>query len=153
MDKENIISILNKVCQSELTKFSHYMTHYYYFENIGCPILADELRKQSIFKINNVLSLVERILHLKGIPDFKMIRIRLKEGTVEEIVMDDIDLIEKSIKSLSKAIYICNNNDDITSSFVLEKIKTNEENHLSNLQKYLEHLYFIGNDYLLQFTP
>ena len=152
MCNQNITSILNEICRSELTTFSHYTTYYIHFENIGCPILADELRRQSILKINNASSLAERILYLKGIPDFKVKKTTLKEASVEEILMDDITLIEKSIESLRNAIYICNDNDDIASSFVLKRIKTNDENHLFNMRKYLEHFHFIGSDYLLQFT-
>lgn len=152
MSKQSVIDIFNEIRRSELMAISQYMAHHYYLKNMGYPKLASKSKKESIDEMKHAESLAERILDLKGEPEFRPLNEPHKRGTVEEMIKADMALEEEAIKRLNKGIKICGESEDATSRNMLEEIARNEESHLYELKQHLEHLKNFGNDYLLKFT-
>ena len=135
---EKVIEFLNKALTHELTAINQYWLHYRVLQDWGVTKLAEYERHESIDEMKHADVLAERILFLKGLPNFQAIH-KLKVGeTVEEILKADLAMEQDAIPLLREAIKHCESVADYVSREVLERILESEEEHVDFLETQFE---------------
>ncbi|WP_305098103.1 bacterioferritin [Croceibacterium aestuarii] len=131
---EKVIEYLNKALTNELTAINQYWLHYRVLADWGVTRLAEYERHESIDEMKHADVLAERILFLKGLPNFQAIH-KLKVGeTVEEILRADLAVEEEAIPLLREAIKHCEGVADFVSREIFARILENEEEHVDFLE-------------------
>jgi bacterioferritin len=126
-----------------LTAINQYFLHAELCSHWGYGKLAKVVKKQSIDEMKHAHSLIERILHLDGLPNVqRMGKVRVGE-TVGEQFMLDFALEQEAVVRLNAGIATCIAAGDHGSRVLLESILTSEESHIDWLdaqQKALSHV-------------
>ena len=139
-----VIEFLNKALTNELTAINQYWLHYRVLQDWGVTRLAEYERHESIDEMKHADILAERILFLKGLPNFQAIH-KLKVGeTVEEILKADLALEMEAIPLLKDAIRHCEEVRDYTSREVFERILESEEEHVDFIETQFEMIARMG---------
>ncbi|WP_374408976.1 bacterioferritin [Pelagerythrobacter sp.] len=129
-----VIEFLNKALTNELTAINQYWLHYRVLQDWGVTKLAEYERHESIDEMKHADVLAERILFLKGLPNFQAIH-KLKVGeTVEEILKADLAMENEAIPLLRDAIAHCETVRDYVSREIFERILESEEEHVDFLE-------------------
>tara|TARA_B100000686_G_C15893204_1_gene526644 strand:- start:45 stop:512 length:468 start_codon:yes stop_codon:yes gene_type:complete len=132
-DKE-VIEYLNSVLKNELTAINQYFLHAKIMEDHGLKTLAEKEKHESIEEMQHADWLMERILFLEGLPNLQDLnRIMIGEDIGE---MLDCDLQQEmiAVPLLREAIAFCESKNDYVSRDLLNKILTNEEEHIDWLE-------------------
>lgn len=135
MNKE-IVEHLNKLLTNELTSVRQYLLHSAILKNSGINKLAEKMRKELNEELEHANRLAERILLLKGMPNFQDTnKISKYEGkftkdTMQKILEDNSNLEEEGIKGIKEAISVAEKENDFVSVMLLEGLLKNEEEHL-----------------------
>ncbi|WP_341813750.1 bacterioferritin [Wolbachia endosymbiont (group B) of Germaria angustata] len=135
MNKE-IVEHLNKLLTHELTSVRQYLLHSAILKNSGINKLAEKMRKELNEELEHANRLAERILLLKGMPNFQDTnKISKYEGkftkdTMQKILEDNSNLEEEGIKGIKEAISVAEKEKDFVSVMLLEELLKNEEEHL-----------------------
>ena len=141
---EKVIEFLNKALTNELTAINQYWLHYRVLQDWGVTKLAEYERHESIDEMKHADVLAERILFLKGLPNFQAIH-KLKVGeTVEEILKADLAMENEAIPLLRDAIAHCETVRDYVSLEVIERILESEDEHVDFLETQFDMLARMG---------
>ena len=141
---EKVIEFLNKALTNELTAINQYWLHYRVLQDWGLTKLAEYERHESIDEMKHADVLAERILFLKGLPNFQAIH-KLKVGeTVEEILKADLAMENEAIPLLRDAIAHCETVRDYVSREVFERILESEEEHVDFLETQFDMIECMG---------
>ena len=131
---KKVLEYLNQALTNELTAVNQYWLHYRVLADWGVSRLAEYERHESIDEMKHADVLAERILFLKGLPNFQAIH-KLKVGeTVEEILKADLAVEMEAIPLLKDAIAHCESVRDYTSREIFERILESEEEHVDFLE-------------------
>lgn len=141
----SIISALNRILKNELTAINQYFLHARILKHQGFMSLADTEYKGSIGVMKHADQLVERILHLGGIPNMQELAEVSVGKTVGEILQCDDALAEQGQKDLSAAIALCKKQDDIPSLELLTKIQSSEQIRKAYIQSEIKVLETLGS--------
>lgn len=141
---EGVIEFLNKALTNELTAINQYWLHYRVLKDWGVDRLAEYERHESIDEMKHADQLAERILFLKGLPNFQAIH-RLKVGeTVEEILRADLAVEHEAIPLLRDAIAHCESVRDFVTRDLFASILASEEEHVDFLETQFEMIERMG---------
>ncbi len=139
-----VIDFLNKALLNELTAVNQYWLHYRMLDNWGIAKLAAYERHESIDEMKHADTLAERILFLKGLPNFQASgKLRIGEN-VEEILKADLALEHDAIPLLRDAIAHCETARDYVSREIFERILENEEEHVDFLERQFDMIERMG---------
>jgi bacterioferritin len=84
-----LIEGLNEILMGELTGINQYFIHAMMCQNWGFMELADKIRTESISEMNHAETIIERILHLEGIPNLtRLEKIRVGERVPDQLQFD-----------------------------------------------------------------
>lgn len=145
-----VIEHLNKALMNELTAINQYFLHARMLKNWGVNKLGKEVYKESIDEMWHADWLIERILFLEGMPDFKYMEKPIISNNVKGILESDLQQEQKAIPTLKAAIRFCEEAGDFGSRQLLEKILAAEEEHMDSLEVHLHQLKTMGmENYLL----
>ncbi len=128
--KVNILSCLNKILTLELTSINQYFLHARMFKNWGLSELDEKDYKKSILDMKKADHLIERILFLEGLPNLQKLGKLYIGEHAEEMLQCDLTFQSEQITAVKAAIVLCENEADYVSRELLEKILTEEEDHL-----------------------
>lgn len=135
MNKE-IVEHLNKLLTHELTSVRQYLLHSAIFKDKKINRFAEKMRNELNEELEHANRLAERILLLKGVPNFQDTnQISKYEGkftkdTIQKILEDNLKLEEEGIKGIREAISLAEKEKDVISVMLLEELLQNEEEHL-----------------------
>lgn len=147
---EGVIDFLNKALTNELTAINQYWLHYRVLADWGVSRLAEYERHESIDEMKHADQLAERILFLKGLPNFQAIH-RLKVGeTVEEILRADLAVEHEAIPLLRDAIAHCESVRDYVSRDLFAAILASEEEHVDFLETQFDMIERMGLENYVQ---
>ena len=147
---QTVIEHLNKALMNELTAINQYYLHSSMLKNWGVKKLGKEVYKESIEEMWHADWLIERILFLEGMPDFKNLDKPILSNSVQGILESDMQQEKKAIPVLKEGIKYCEKVGDFGSRQLLEKILTAEEEHMDNLEVHLHQIKILGTEnYLL----
>jgi bacterioferritin len=151
-DKE-IIALLNEQLTAELTAINQYFLHAKMQENWGYPKLAAHTRYESFDEMRHAERLTDRILFLKGLPNYqKLAPLRIGQS-VPEHLRADLEIEIEAVNRLRPGIELMRSRGDVTSARIFEEILADEEEHIDYLETELDLLETLGEQlYLQRFT-
>lgn len=149
MNKE-IVEHLNKLLTNELTSVRQYLLHSAILKNSGINKLAEKMKNELNEELEHANRLAERILLLKGVPNFQDTnKISKYEGkftkdTIQKILEDNLRLEEEGIKGIKEAISVAEKEKDFVSVMLLEGLLKNEEEHLHWIKGQIDLIELMG---------
>ena len=149
MNKE-IVEHLNKLLTNELTSVRQYLLHSAILKNSGINKLAEKMKNELNEELEHANRLAERILLLKGVPNFQDTnQISKYEGkftkdTIQKILEDNFKLEEVGIKGIREAISVAEKEKDCVSVMLLEELMKNEEEHLHWIKGQIDLIELVG---------
>ncbi|WOG29257.1 bacterioferritin [Endozoicomonas sp. 8E] len=148
--EKGVLDHLNQVLMNELTAINQYFLHARMLKNWGVNKLGQYIYKESIDEMWHADWLIERILFLEGMPDFKYMQKPIIAADVKGILEADLQQELKAIPPLKEAIDVCEKVGDYGSRQLLEKILAAEEEHMDSLEVHLYRIKTMGmENYLL----
>jgi len=141
---EQVIGVLNDVLCAELTGINQYFIHAMMCKNWHYEKLAEHSRKESIEEMEHAQKVIERILYLEGVPNMqKYMKINVGQ-TVPEQHQFDLELEKQAVARLNAGVELCRSTGDNGTRALLEKILTDEEEHVDWLEAQLGQIREIG---------
>jgi bacterioferritin len=146
-----LIETLQEILTMELSGINQYFIHSKLCQNWGYERLAEIIRKESISEMKHAELVIDRILHLEGIPNLQRLdKIKIGEKVADQLKAD-LELEVAAISRFNKAIALAVEVGDNGSRELLEAMLTSEENHLQWLESQLELIRQLGeSNYLTQ---
>ena len=146
-----VIAVLSQVLKAELTAINQYFLHAEMCANWGYARLAEITQKESIGEMKHAEIVIERILLLDGTPNMNdYFKINIGRDVAEQL-KSDLNLELDAVKRLNEGIKVCEAAGDNGSRDLLEKILTDEEEHIDFLEGQLHALEEMGvQNYLAQ---
>jgi bacterioferritin len=146
-----VLAILQEVLKAELTAINQYFLHAEMCENWGYHRLAAHTRKESIEEMRHAEKLLERMLLLDGSPNMSdYFKINIGQN-VEQQFKNDLQVEYEAVKRLNAGIAACVDAGDNGSRELLEKILTDEEEHIDHLEGQIHAISEMGiENYLAQ---
>lgn len=143
-DNPEVVKFLNKALKSELTAINQYFLHSRMLKDWGISKLAEKEYQESIEEMEHADGLIERILFLNGLPNLQDLgKLRIGEN-VEEILDCDLKLEHDAIPLLRDGIEHCEKVRDYVTRDLLQKILTNEEEHVDWIETQQEMIKQMG---------
>lgn len=146
-----LIEGLNEILTGELTGINQYFIHSMMCQNWGYERLAEKIRAESIGEMNHAERIIERILHLEGVPNLtRLEKIRVGERVVDQLQFD-LDVETVAIGRFNRMVTLAAEVGDNGSRQVLEEMLASEEEHLHWIESQLELIKQVGEaNYLAQ---
>jgi bacterioferritin len=130
-----VIALLNDVLSAELTAVNQYWLHARICENWGYERLWKKIREESLGEMKHADELIERILYLEGMPNLqKLGKINVGESVPEQFKLD-VDIEYEAVKRLNEGIEACRAKGDNGTRAILEKMLSDEEDHVDWLEE------------------
>lgn len=146
-----VIELLSQVLKAELTAINQYFLHAEMCENWGYERLAKLVRKESIEEMVHAEKVIERILYLDGTPNMsEYFKINIG-ANVQQQLKSDLQLEYDAVKRLNDGVRVCVEAGDNGSKDLIEKILSDEEEHIDWLEAQLHAIEEMGiQNYLSQ---
>jgi bacterioferritin len=146
-----VIEGLNEILTGELTGINQYFIHSMMCKNWGYEGLADKIRTESISEMNHAESIIERILHLEGVPNLTRLEKIRVGGRVLEQLEFDLEVENTAVERFNRLIRVTVEVGDNGSRQMLEEMLVSEEEHQHWLESQLELIKQVGEaNYLTQ---
>ena len=146
-----LIEGLNEILTGELTGINQYFIHAMMCQNWGYDRLVEKIRAESISEMNHAEKIIERILHLKGVPNLtRLEKIQVGERVVDQLEFD-LEVENVAIERFNRMIALAVEVSDNGSRQMLEEMLVSEEEHQHWLESQLELIRQVGEaSYLAQ---
>lgn len=147
---EEIIKHLNKLLTNELTSVRQYLLHFSVLKNSGINRFAEKMKNELNEELEHANKLAERILLLKGVPNFQDTNEIMKyngtftKNTIMDILRANLALEENGVSDIREAISAAEKEKDFVSVMMLEELLKNEEEHLHWIKKQIELVELMG---------
>ncbi len=143
-DNPEVITYLNKALKNELTAINQYFLHSRMLKDWGIAKLAKKEYEESIEEMEHADELIERMLFLNGLPNLQDLgKLRIGEN-VEEILACDLQLEHDAIPLLRDGVEHCEKVRDYVTRDLLQRILTNEEEHVDWIETQQEMIKQMG---------
>ena len=124
---DDIIDLLNEILTAELTTINVYFLHARMCQNWGYDRMWAKIREESIDEMRHADALIERILHLEGLPNLQRLGSVSIGETVPEQLQISLGFERASITKLNQGIELCRNLGDNGSRELLEELLEGSE--------------------------
>ncbi len=147
---KKVIEHLNKALKAELTAINQYFLHARMLKDWGVTKLGEKEYKESIEEMEHADTIIERILFLGGLPNLQDLgKLHIGEN-VKEILECDMKLEEYAIPMYKDAIEHCESVRDYGTRDILQKILTEEEEHVDFLETQFDLIKQMGIERYIQ---
>lgn len=145
---EKVIRLLNDARARELHAITQYMIQHYEWEDTGYTKLAGSIKRIAIQEMKHAEHLAERILFLGGVPSTKPSDTAKKGLEIAEHLRVDIALEADAVKMYNDSARVCAEELDSISKALFEELLAEEEPHLDEFQRTLNHVEKLGDAYV-----
>lgn len=145
---QQVIAVLNDARGRELQAISQYMAQHYELDNQGVIKLAAMIKEIAKTEMKHAESLADRILFLDGQVNYKPAGLAKTGQDIAAMLQTNIALETEAIRVYSEAAATCAAEKDQISRALFEKLIGDEEEHLDEFQKTLEHITKLGDAYV-----
>ena len=139
-----VIETLNSLLARELTVVSQYMVHAEICEGWGYVKLHDAIQKRAVTEMKHAESLIGRILFLEGIPIVSELEKMHIGVDVPKIFANDHEAEVDAIKRYNAGIKICGDAKDYATREILERILSEEDDHVDNIEEVQDQITQMG---------
>lgn len=143
-----VIDALNEGRKRELHAILQYMVQHYELEDEGYGKLGSRLKAIAIVEMKHAEILAERILFLGGVPITKPDGEVKKGLSIPELLKVDEKLEDDAIKLYNESAKLCADEGDHVSKEIFEQLLAQEEDHIDEFQKDIDHVEKLGNVYI-----
>lgn len=133
---KKVLEQLNLRLADELAAIDQYMVHSEMCSNWGYHDLAKVLKKRAIDEMKHAEILIERIIFLEGAPVMTKLGFFAIGKDVPEIIANDHESEELAIESYNESIIVAKEAKDHGTVKILEKILSDEENHIGKVEEH-----------------
>jgi bacterioferritin len=145
---EKVIGLLNEARARELHAITQYMIQHYEWEDTGYGKLASSIKRIAIQEMKHAEHLAERILFLGGTPSTKPSDTAKKGLAITEHLKANIALESDAVKMYNDSVRVCAEELDNISKALFEELLAEEEPHLDEFLRILDHIEKLGDAYL-----
>ncbi len=148
---QEVMALLNEVLCAELTAINQYFIHGMMCKNWHYKKLAEIGRKESIEEMEHAQVIIDRILYLDGVPNMqKYMKVNVGK-TIPEQFDFDLDLERGAVERYNRGIELAREKGDNGTRAILEKLLSQEEDHIDWLEGQIKQIQDMGLDnYLAQ---
>jgi bacterioferritin len=148
---QEVIALLNEVLCAELTAINQYFIHGMMCKNWHYKKLAEIGRKESIEEMEHAQVIIDRILYLDGVPNMqKYMKVNVGK-TIPEQFDFDLELERGAVERYNRGIELAREKGDNGTRAILEKLLSQEEDHIDWLEGQIKQIQDMGLDnYLAQ---
>ena len=148
---QEVIALLNEVLCAELTAINQYFIHGMMCKNWHYKKLAEIGRKESIEEMEHAQVIIDRILYLDGVPNMqKYMKVNVGK-TIPEQFDFDLELERGAVERYNRGIELAREKGDNGTRAILEKLLSEEEDHIDWLEGQIQQIQDMGLDnYLAQ---
>ena len=148
---EKVIKVLNDVLRKELTGINQYFMHAKLCKSWGYAKLFKHSWDESIDEMKHADQVIDRILFLEGSPSISAYDKIMVGANVKQQLENDLGLEQGALVVLRAGIKTCLEANDETSKGLLERILSEEENHIDWIECQLHQISEVGyENYLAQ---
>ncbi|MDO8682110.1 MAG: bacterioferritin [Armatimonadota bacterium] len=145
---KKVIDLLNQARERELHAIMSYMVQHYELDDAGYDKLGSRIKEIAIAEMKHAEELGERILFLGGVPATKPAADVKKGLSIPDMMKHDIGLETDAVKMYNSSAVTCAAEGDNVSKAIFEKLLDDEEGHLDEFQKTIEHIEKLGDVYI-----
>lgn len=146
--KEKVVEVLNKARAMELFAVHQYMNQHYSLDDKDYGELAKNLKLIAIDEMRHAESFAERIKELGGEPTTQKDGV-VKIGQAVTVIFEfNADLEDGTIEAYNQFIKVCQDNGDIVTARLFERIIDEEQMHMTYHENTAGHIKALGDTYL-----
>jgi len=144
MSNSTTIDNLNKALQMEMTASHQYQLHAHVLDDWGLDRLAAKMREEQAEEIGHSDMFIERILFLKGNPEFAFANPPKRARNLADMFKADLADEEEAVEFYLRAAKQAYEENDVGTRTLFETIALDEEGHKAWLELQLELLERLG---------
>ena len=149
-----VIEMLNDILTAELTAVNQYFIHARMCGNWGLDGLAAKFREESIDEMRDAEAIMDRILHLEGLPNMQRLNPISIGETVPEQLRADLALEVAAVDRYNAGVALAVAHGDNGTRDLLERQLVDEEAHADWLEAQIGLIETVGvENYLARFIP
>jgi bacterioferritin len=145
---QKVIDLLNKARSRELTAIQQYMSQHYELEDKGYGKLAKNLKEIAITEMKHAEKLAERILFLKGIPEYKPDAVPKKGEEISALLATDVEIEAQAVATYNESAAVCAAERDHVSKDLFEDLLKDEEGHVDFFENSRDMVEKLGPSYV-----
>jgi bacterioferritin len=138
MAKKKTLTNLQKALSMELTAAHQYQLHAHVLDDWGIDLLAAHMREEMQEELGHSDAFIERIMFLKGDAELKFDKTPARAQSLKDMFQADLDDEKGASKFYTEAATQAQEEGDIGSRVLFEKIALDEEGHMSWLELQLD---------------
>jgi len=135
-DKEKIVEALNQGVGREIAAIVQYSHQHTMVEGLASPEISEMFEETAKDEMRHMEVFSERIVYLGGAPTTKPWSIKTG-GDIKKMLEDDLEIEYAACELYKKHIKLCKDLGDTTTRLMLEKILTDEEEHVDKWETIL----------------
>ncbi len=145
---KKVIDLLNAARAREISAIQQYLAQHYELEDKGFGKLAKKIKEIAIVEMKHAEKLAERILFLKGVPEYKPDSIPKKGEEIPSLLVTDFAIESKAVAMYNEAASVCAAEKDQGSKELFEELIADEEDHVDFFENSKDMVDKLGASYI-----